>query len=240
MNCNLPPDPPPVDMPPKTMVGLDLLSSVCSTNYVMNTLTGVVVALLRTHFSDVNGLAFNGSLEYRQVNGVQTPINELQYYIWKLDEKVSPIMIEPAWKYKTINIQQRPALLVKRGRLVPQKFALADGWTMGPSPTGKVRGALQTKNLEGTHTIFCVGGSGAEAELLAAEVFDYFQSFAQILRQELKMLSFDVQSVEEVSHFEEFNDKFVVPVVLAYTANRTWRVDTVAPWLKAVTIGVVE
>lgn len=234
MECNPPPVPPINDR--LTLVGMEKISSLCSTGLTPNNLTGALVAILRDHFSDPNNLEFGGKNEFREVDEREVPLMELQEYIWNPDRRTANIIIDPVWKYNREDIQRRPAILVKRNQFTTQKIAIGDGSTAAAGITGQVRGRLQTRLISGSHTIFNVAGSGAEAELLATEVFGHLMGFAQVLREELKLHAFDVQSVEAVNHFEEHNDKYVVPVVVAYTAARAWRVDTVSPYLKAFTI----
>jgi len=234
MECNPPPTPPVNDR--LTMVGMETISSLCSTGLTPNNLTGALVAILRDHFSDPNNLEFGGQNEFREVDGQEVPLIELQGYTWKPDRRTSNIIIDPVWRYNREDIQRRPAILVKRNQFTAEKIAIGDGFTTAASSTGQVRGRLQTRVISGSHTIFNIAGSGAEAELLATEVFGHLMGFAQVLREELKLHAFDVQSVEAVSHFEEHNDKYVVPVVVAYKAARAWRVDTVSPYLKSFTI----
>lgn len=239
MDCNPQPAPPLNNR--VTLEGMERISSLCSTGPLISVLTGAFVAILRDHFSNPNNLEFGGTTEFREVDGsgfgiAEVPLEQLQRYIWKEDRRITNILIDPVWKYNREDIQRRPGLLVKRNQWTTQKVAIGDGHTIASGGNGRVEGRYQTRLIVGSHTVFCIGGSAAEAELLASEVFGHFMGFAQVVREELKLHSFEVQSIEAVSHFEEHNDKYVVPVVLGYTSAKAWRTDVVAPYLKAFTI----
>jgi hypothetical protein len=42
----------------------------------------------------------------------------------------------------------------------------------------------------------------------------------------------------EIALLEEFDDHFVIPVVVAYAFTRSWQIIQVAPWLKTLSIDV--
>jgi hypothetical protein len=219
----------------QTQVGMEKVSSVCSTGMTGNILTGLFVRTLRDHFSSADNLEFNGA------NYLDTTI-ELQRYVWS-DGPETKLQIQSVWEYNTQDIQNRPALYVKRNRFQTQKTAMGDGYTVAPNTDsdGRVRnvpGRYQTRAILGSHTIFCVGGAGAEVELLGWEVFNLFHQFAQVFREEFRMHRFEVSGVEGVGLLEEFDYHFVVPVVVAYAYYAAWRIDVEAPWLKTVSINV--
>ena len=226
--------------PPTTMVGLAPVSSLCTTGHVANVLTGVFVRLLREHFSDPRNLEFNG---------VNESVSELENYLWAGDAKGNTdaektrIQIDAVWKYNAADIQNRPALYVKRNGFQTQRLAIREGMTVGAKrdANGKVeavRGEFKTIAVLGSHTIFCIGGSGAEAELLGMEVFNHLVGFSQVLREDLKLHRFMVNEVGELAVLDEHVEHFVVPVVCAYAAMPAWRTDVVAPWLKTLELNL--
>lgn len=218
--------------PPRTHVGLDPVSSLCTTGLNGNILTGIFVRLAREHFARPLDLEYNGSVEQKE---------ELEGYIWSEDISQTRILIDAVWKFNSQDIQRRPAILVKRNAWKPQRLVIADGMTVGPArrddgAIDRVRGQIQTKAVLGSHTLFCVGGTGAEAELLGAEVFRHLHEFSQVIREDVHLHRFSVEELGEVSLVEEFDDHFVVPVVAAYAFLSAWRVDIQAPWLKTIAI----
>jgi hypothetical protein len=197
----------------------------------------MIISLLREHFSDINNLEFGGQNAPGRI--------QLSAYQWQANENrdeapESPIQIKASWAYNDVDSQKRPALYVKRNRFVYQRLGINDGLTSGPRKdrrTGeiiKVPGDYHSKAILGSHTIFCVGSSGAEAELLGSEVSNHLSMFGPALRTDLKLHRFEVTEVGDVSHFEESSNRFVVPVVAGYIVMQTWRIDVVAPMLKTL------
>ena len=217
-----------------TLEGLDPVSSLCTSRHPSNVLTGVFVRLLREHFSSPRNLEFNGTSEDKE---------QLQDYIWNPDVAKRHIQIDAVWRYNAQDIQNRPGLYVKRNRLQYQQIALMHGYTSGAVKTAdgkieRVPGQYQSVAVIGSHTVFCIGGSGAEAELLGMEVGNHFVGFSTVLRQELKLQKLLVTEVGEVSMLDEFVEHFVVPVVIGYIAMYSWRLDVEAPWLKTIAVNL--
>lgn len=201
----------------------------------------MILRALQEHFSDIRNLEFGGHNALGRV--------QLSAYQWIPDENgdgsvESPIQIMPSWAYNARDTQKRPALYVKRNRYTFQRLGINNGMTTGPRRdrrTGevvKVPGDYHSKAILGSLTVFCVGGSGAEAELLGSEVSNHFSMFGPVMRTDLKLHRFEVTEVGEVSHFEESDSRFVVPVVIGYVVMQTWRIDVVAPLFKTLEIDV--
>jgi len=197
----------------------------------------MIISLLREHFSDINNLEFGGQNAPGRI--------QLSAYQWKANEnrdeaEESPIQIMASWAYNAVDPQKRPALYVKRNSFTYQRLGINDGLTSGPRRdrrTGeitKVPGDYHSKAITGSHTIFCVGSSGAEAELLGSEVANQLSMFGPALRTDLKLHRFEVTEVGDVSFFEESGNRFAVPVVAGYIVMQTWRIDVVAPVLKTL------
>lgn len=232
-----------------TEVGLDRITALCSTRHPANVLGGIFLQWMRNHFGDVNNLEYNGENEFSD-DALMIPLRELQHYIWKpndpeTDEPTdTKILIQMVWDYNPTNIQQRPGIFIKRNKQQVQKFAINFGQTAGSIKNGdgsikSVPGAFNTALIMGSHTLFCVGGSGAEAELIAAEVFNELLAFGPAMREQLKLQSFMVEGIEEAALLDEFDEHFVVPIVCTYAYPRSWRVDIVAPFLKTLSINAV-
>jgi len=218
---------------PQTLVGLDPASSLCTTGHPANVMTGILLRLLQEHFASPLALEYNG------VN--EPGIRSLEGYIWTDQVETTRIQILPVWNYNPQDLQRRPALYVKRNGLKPERLGIDEGFTTSPvrAPdftVQRVPGEYKAKLIFGSHTVFCVGGSGAEAELLGMEVFNHLDQFGPVIRQNMNMHRFGVTEVGEVSLLDEFDQHFVVPVVCGHTVASAWRIDTVAPWLKTLAI----
>lgn len=186
-------------------------------------------------------MEYNGANEFANAEGAE--LHQLQGYIWDKDNTKTKIQIQPIWAYNLQDIQNRPALYVKRNSMKTQRLGINDG--LGVKVTrdadGKVLhvgGEKHAIAVLGSHTIFCVGNTGAEAELLGAEVFNHLVGFAPILRAELHFHRLLVMEMGEIALLEEFDDHFVIPVVVAYAFTRSWQIIQVAPWLKTLSIDV--
>ncbi len=239
-DCN-PPSPSPSSGP--TYVGLDQADSLCSTNHPSQILTGILIRILREHFSNSANLEYNGENEYRS-NTDLTPTRQLQDYVWNQENNLTKIQIQAVWDYNPQDIQRRPALYIKRNTLQPQKIAIANGFTLGPrrdknNKIVEVRGEYQSVQILGSHTVFCVGTTGAEAELLGMEVMNQLMMFGSLIEKDMKFNRFGVLEVGEVALLDEFDAHFVVPVVVGYGFPWTWRIGQIAPWLKTLSISVV-
>ena len=227
---------------PVTTVGLDPVSSICATGHPSFVLTGIFTRALQDHFANPDNLEFNGKNEFVSSTDF-LPKTQLQGYIWTNDNTTTNIQIQPVWLYNPEDIQRRPAVYVKRNALQPQRLAIDDGMTVNSrrDASGKVigvRGEYHSVMVLGSHTVFCVGNSGGEAELLSAEVTSFFMSFAPLMRRVFGFHRVAVAEVGEVSLLEEHDQHFVVPVVVSYAFAETWRLNLEAPWLKTLSIDV--
>ena len=227
-----------------TRVGLDPVSSLCSTGKFAGILTGALVRLLQEHFSNPSALIYDGENE-QNPNG--SAALQLQNYQWTSDPRTTAIQIQPVWLYNAEDIQRRPAIYVKRNKWQSQRLAIADGFTVGPTfqqgannekIVERVPGQYQTRMIAGSHSVFCLSQKGAEAELLGSEVFEWLTSFCQPLREELKLTRLEVLDLGEIALLDEHVEAYGVPIVLAYQFSYTWRVGTIGPWLKTVAIDV--
>lgn len=219
----------------QTLVGLDPISSLCTTGHPANVMTGILLRLLQEHFASPLGLEYNG------VN--EPGPRSLENYIWTNVVETTRIQILPVWLYNPQDIQRRPGLYVKRNGLKPERLGIDDGFTTAPvrNPDGTIQripGEYKSKLIIGSHTVFCVGGTGAEAELLGMEVFNHFDQFGSVIRRNMNMHRFGVTEVGEVSLLDEFDQHFVVPVVCGHAVASAWRIDVVAPWLKTLAIDI--
>lgn len=220
--------------------GLQAASSICTTQHPANVLTGIFLQILRHHFSDPARLQYNGENEFADPDHT-IPKQELEGYVWLPDKTQTRIQIQSVWEVNTEDIQRRPGIYVKRNQLQPRKLSIGHGFSTGAVKDKegnllRVEGHLYSILVLGSHTIFCVGQAGAEAELLGQEVFELMLQFGPHLRDELKFQSFETVECGEVSMLEEAKTHFAVPIVVGYAFARTWRIEKVAPWLKNVVI----
>jgi len=220
--------------------GLQEASSLCTTQHPANVLTGVFVQMLQHHFADPSRLQYNGTNEFTD-SSHGTAKKELEGYVWLPDRRETKIQIQSTLDLSTEDIQRRPGIYVKRNKLQPRKISINHGMSTGAVKDAqgqlvRIEGQLHSVLVLGSHTIFSVGQSGAEAELLGQEVFELMLQFGPLLRAELKFQSFETVECDEVSILEEATTHNAVPVVVGYAYPRSWRIERVAPWLKAVVV----
>ena len=221
-----------------TQVGMDVVSSLCSSQHPSNVLTGLWTRLLREHFASADNLQYNGADE-TTVEG--RPTLQLQRYIWDPDNTKTEIQIQPVWEYNSQDIQRRPALYIKRNEVKFERLGIDDGFTTGSQKNAqgqveRVPGEYHSKLMLGSHTVFCVGQTGAETELLAQEVTNHVMMFGPKLRAEFKLARLTLSEVGELALLDEFVEHFVVPVVIAYGIVMSWRIREIQPFLKTLAI----
>lgn len=201
-------------------------------------MTGIITRSLQEHFANPENLEFN------KLVGVDTSARQLEELKWDPDFEKTKIQIDPVWKYNAQDIQRRPALYIKRNVTKPgDRLGIDDGFTVNSNRNAngsvdQVRGEYHSKLLLGSHTVFAVGTTAMEAEILAQEVFNHFMMMGPLLRRDLKLTRMSVEELGEVAVLDEFVEHFVVPVVVAYAHTATWRIYQIAPWLKSLTIAV--
>lgn len=220
--------------------GLQEASSICTMQHPALALTGIFVQMLRHHFSDPDRLNYNGENTFTD-DTHQTSTRELEGYVWLPDSRETKIQIQSVFKLNLQDIERRPALYVKRNELRPRKISINHGMSTGAVKNAdgslkRIDGEFHSVLILGSHTVFCVGRSGAEAELLGQEVFELMLQFGPLLRSELKFQQFEIAQCGEVSILEESTTHYAVPVVAAYAFPRSWRIEKVAPFLKTVAV----
>jgi len=91
----------------------------------------------------------------------------------------------------------------------------------------------------GSHTLFCIGGTGAQAEVLATEVQRELTEFASHYLRNMHLHRFQVVEVGAVGELEEATENFVVPVTVGYAFMQNWTVAQQAPTLHHVSLSLI-
>lgn len=213
-------------------------SSLCTTGKKAMNLTGIMLWVIRRHFQTADYIKDENLKDYvwaSQPNDTTSTASESQ------------IMIEPVTKVTGVPsqfIQQRPAVLVKRNPLRPTKLGFGD-WVMplgAPSVDPDRRSydySLDTSNryevlVVGSHTVFCIGGTGGEAEALGTEVFYELVEFAQLIRRDMDLNTFKIEGMDAVAKLEESKEHFVVPITATYAYFHAWQLTPELPELNAI------
>jgi hypothetical protein len=133
------------------------LSTLCSLGWRPIMITGLVRDLMIRHFS--------------------TPANieeaDLRSVLWH-DLPSTGILIESIHRWRGDLVEKRPAVIVKRNAQQNVRLGVAD--RLGADEQGHL--SYQTFWV-GSHTLFCIHGSGASVEILATEVQRELTQFAR-------------------------------------------------------------
>jgi hypothetical protein len=168
--------------------------------------------------------------------------NDLKQFVWK-DDASSGILIESVYRWRGDLVEKRPAILVKRNAYRQTRLGINDN-VMGMGTSGALyeneRGAisLHTVNWVGSHTIFCIHGTGASCEILATEVVDELTMFTPAIRQYLSLMDFQVTEVGAISELEEASENYVIPVTVGWVYNKTWELKQDSLPLREVVINL--
>jgi hypothetical protein len=180
-------------------------------------ITGIFISLLRYFFGEAGQIGYP----------------ELRERIWKPDIKDTKILIESVAAWKPQDIQRRPAIMVKRGQQTLLKNTIGDGQVQSLLPT------LDTYQefWQGSHTIFALGRTEGEAEILADEIGLAISQFSPKLRSDFKLLRLRLLEYSTVNQLEEDKQYYVVPLTFAYGYVRYWTLQAELPVMKTVQLG---
>ena len=217
-----------------TLVDMDEWSSLCSTGYTPNILTGALLRFIQQHFSDPAK--------------IENPV--LRDNIWvdnpdDTTEGIPPkgILITPIYKWDPVDFQHRLTIYVARNKVTTQRLGINDGFTVGlghKPGTDELKtdeGQYHVVGMQGSHTLYCIGRAGAEVEVLGNEVFREILHFSPVLRRDLKLKRLVVSETSPISNLQEYDQHFVVTVAVGWYYFEKWRLRPVAPWLKSLSIG---
>jgi len=195
-------------------------SAICSLMPRALLLTGVFRDLLTRHFS---------SRDY-----IETP--ELQRLIWQRGEQTN-ILIEVIHRWVPVLTEKRAAVIIKRNTYANRRLGIGDRLQM---PLADMSGDPHYSTFwVGSHTLFCLGGSGAQAELLATEVQREMTGFGPVIQRTLRLHRFSVTEVGAIAELEEATENFVVPVTVGYAYEQNWLIRQQAPTLRSVSLSTL-
>jgi hypothetical protein len=197
------PKQPPATPEPQHQVIPGLLSTLCSKGWRPILITGLVRDLLARHFAE-------------QANIEET---DLAQYFWTNDDKTN-IMIESITRWKGDLVEKRPACIIKRNAYQNIRWGISDFVQL----TAKGHVHFCT-GFAGSHTIFCIHGTGAGAEILSTEVAREIHQFHPVITQYLGLLRWTVTEVGPVAVVEEARQNFVVPVTVGWAYEDNWLIE---------------
>lgn len=197
------------------------LSAICQMLPRPQTMTGMFVEHFQRHFAETN---------FRE-DGT------LRELLWR-DTETTNILIESVWRWDPRNTNLRPAIIVKRNRYTFQRIGIGDNRHQ-LQPTDGQGNPHYFALWIGSHTLFAMGGSGAQAELLGAEVQREMTQFGPALRKSLGLMRLEVVDVGPVHLLEEAQDNFVVPITVSYCYPEAWMLRPQAPTAKVISLSTL-
>lgn len=199
-------------------------SSLCLIRPSPSIVTGILLQLIRAHFSDPDN--------------IEDP--DLKVYVWKDDDTEghtieSKVQIEPTYKFKVETLQQRPSILVCRETLKNTEFAINNGPGPSVSPiSGNYEGDKKYTLLHGRHSIEVCSNRPMEADRLSEEVFFRMLEYKQVIKNDLNFSEFDVTLLKELQKVDENEEHWKAVIEIEWKFVYVWRLAPVAPVLKSI------
>lgn len=158
---------------------------------------------------------------------------DLRNLIWQEGVRTG-MLIESIYRWRGDIVNKRPALIIKQNARQNVRYGIDDA--MGINGHGTPRFAT---HWVGSHTVFCIQGSGASAEILATEVQRELTEYAHPLRASLGLALWQVTEVGEIAEVEEARESFVIPVTVGWAYAEGWALHQNSLKLRKVTIGAL-
>ena len=160
----------------------------------------------------------------------------LQHLIWRATAQTG-ILIESVHRWLPQTTGKRPAVVIKRNSYRNQRLGIGDR-NQG-NPIDRTGHPHFSTFWVGSHTLFCIGESGAQAELLATEVQREFTEFGPLLREMAQLKRFQVLEIGAVGELEEAAEHYVVPVNVGYAYEQSWVIQQQAPLLSRISLSTL-
>jgi len=187
-------------------------SSILTTDNLPHIVNGWLLQILRFHFADPRNITQE----------------KLKPYVWRSDEKETRIVINPIYAWEPRNIQQRPAIILRRQPWKVEKLALGDKY-QGHLANDGMTASNHAVMIQGAHTIYCHAMTGLESEELGAEVGYHLLEFQQHILQRFRLHGFKMESIGEVKRTDEPHQHFVVPLTITYAQVHGWSIQQETP-----------
>lgn len=176
--------------------------------------TGWLTLWLRNHFSEQSLIEDQESTALRKA-------------LWKPECDLTGIAIESITKWTPELTEDRPAIIIKRNTWRHLRLGIDNRMFFTLEKDWQNR---YTNVWQGSHTIFCIAGEGAEAEKLAAEVFRELNEQSPIIRIILDLMRCEVMEVGELFQLKkDARENFVVPINIAYAYREEWEIQQSGP-----------
>lgn len=163
---------------------------------------------------------------------------ELKQYVWS-EAASSGILIESVHRYRADLVEKRPAIMIKRNsfRNMQTGFSgqiFGDGYAAYENEKGAI--SRHTTLFVGSHTLFCIHGTGASTEILATEVMAHLVACLFPIRLHLGLRQFSVTEVGAIQELEESSENYVVPITVGWGYEHTWELKDGSLPLQSVSL----
>lgn len=190
--------------------------ALCDEGWRPLSLTSLILYVVRSHFSDANN--------------IKAPV--LQDKLWTMGTDTG-ILVESIGRWRPQLTEKRPAVIVKRNALKVLRQGINDRMMLGTG-IDQARSTYATL-VQGSHTLFCLAGESAEAEVLGAEVYQELLQFAPAIRSAMSLHRFQVVDISELTLIEEATENFAVMITVAYVFEEAWEIVSMSPKMAGVT-----
>lgn len=164
---------------------------------------------------------------------LQIEEDDLKHLVWQEGERTG-ILIESIHRWRGDLVEKRPAVIIKPNGRQNVRWGIQD--YAGADGQGN---RLYQTFWTGSHTLFCIHGSGASTDILATEVQREIGQFHPVITSYLNLFSWQVTEVGGIAELEEAKESFVIPVTVAWTYGEMWKVSLESLKLRKVPLGVL-
>jgi len=173
--------------------------------------------------------------QWMDATNILTP--ELKKFLWSPQNNTG-IVIESVYRYQPTLVSKRPAIMIKRNAITNIPLGIRGTIHNGGNNVQTEKGAFTRHATQwaGSHTIFCIHGTSAAAELLATEVTSQVLEFSPVIRKDLRLHMFNVTQVDTVHELEESTENYVVPITVGWIYEHTWQLKLESLPLKTISL----
>jgi len=175
-------------------------------------MTGTLVQLLRTHFTDVANITDPALRDCLWVPGPATGI-----------------AIESIDQFTPTLIETTPAIIIQDHAIQIARDGIAGLMQGYYSRDGQDRYCVR---YNCSITCHCIAGASKAAKKLATEVMEELIMFSEPIRQSLGLIRFIVLSRDSPFILEESSQHTSVPITIAYQVLREWMIELQGPRIK--------
>jgi hypothetical protein len=187
-------------------------------------------------------LLITGFLRDILIRQWSNPLNivspEMKQYVWS-EAPSTGILIESVYRWRADVVEKRPAIMIKRNSFRNMQTGFAGqifGGGMAAYENEKGAISRYTTLFFGSHTLFCIHGTGASAEILASEVMGHLVACSWPIRSHLGLRQFSVTEVGNIQELEESNENYVVPITVGWGYEHTWQLREESLPLQSVSL----